>query len=79
MLEKVRRIRVIETLDGVFEKDQIYYEFLDYPEHFYRKENLKDIINLDFICGFGTFDMWFEEMKPVKKENTPEYKLIITK
>jgi hypothetical protein len=50
MLEKVRRIRVIETLDGVFEKDQIYYEFLDYPEHFYRKENLKDIINLDFIC-----------------------------
>jgi len=79
MLKKARKIRVIETLDDVFEKGQIYYECLDYPEHFYRADNPKDIININFICGFGPFNMWFEEMRPVKKENTPEYKLLITK
>ncbi len=79
MLKKVRKIRVIETLDDVFDKGQIYYECLDYPGHFYRSDNPKDIINLDFICGFGSFDVWFEELNPVKKESSPEYKLLITK
>ena len=78
MLEKVRKIRVIETLDHVFEEGEIFFEFFDYPDHFYKKDDIKDFINIKTICEYGEFGMWFEEMKPVKKEKTPQYKLMIT-
>jgi hypothetical protein len=31
------------------------------------------------MCGYVDFDTWFEELRPIKKEKSPEYKLISTK
>ncbi len=40
MLEKVRKVKVILTLDDVFQKGETLFEFLDYPDHFYKEDNI---------------------------------------
>ena len=79
MLEKVRKIKVMIDLDGIFEKGEILYEFYDYPGHFYRDGHIEDVIILKTIIDFSPYKKWFKELKPVKKENTPPYKLLVTK
>jgi hypothetical protein len=78
MLE-VRKIKVVETLEHIFVEGEIFYEFFDCPDHFYKENDIKEVINLKTICEYSKFDMWFEEMKPVEKEETPQYKLLINK
>jgi hypothetical protein len=77
MLEKVRKVKAILTLDDVFQEGEIFFEFFDYPNHFYKEDDIKDFINIKTICEYGPFEMWFEELKPVEKEKTPQYKLIL--
>jgi hypothetical protein len=79
MLEKVRKVKAILTLDDVFQEGEIFFEFFDYPNHFYKEDDIKDFINIKTICEYGPFEMWFEELKPVEKEKTPQYKLLISK
>ena len=79
MLEKVRKVKAVLTLDDVFQEGEIFFEFLDYPDHFYKEDNIKDFINIKTICEYGPFEMWFEELKPVKKEKTPQYKFLSIK
>jgi len=31
------------------------------------------------MCEYLGFDDWFEELTPVKKEKSPQYKLLLTK
>jgi antibiotic biosynthesis monooxygenase (ABM) superfamily enzyme len=80
MLTKIRRLKVKQTIDGLFDVGEILYEYYDYPEHFYslNKEH-DDLFNPKIISEYGGFDMWFEELKPIKKEKSPQYKLLITK
>jgi hypothetical protein len=34
MSEKVRKVKVILTLDDLFQEGETLFEFLDYPDHF---------------------------------------------
>jgi thymidylate synthase len=39
MLEKVRKVKAILTLDDVFQEGEIFFEFFDYPNHFYKEDD----------------------------------------
>ncbi len=80
MLTKIRRIKVKQAIDGMFDEGEILYEYINIPNHFYSKnKEHNDFFNLDVMCGYGGFDTWFEELKPLKKEKSPEYKLLTAK
>jgi len=80
MLTKIRRLKVKQTIDGLFDVDEILYEYFDYQDLFY-SENKEhdDMFNLKTMQEYGGFDMWFIELKPIKKEKSPQYKLLLAK
>lgn len=80
MLVKIRQLKVKQTIEGLFEKNEILYEYLDRPGYFYSNNyNHDDIFSLKTMCQYGGFDMWFEELESIEKEKSPQYKLINTK
>lgn len=80
MLTKIRRLKIKQTIDGMFDEGEILYEYYDYPDHFYSKNKKHDdLFNPKTISEYGGFDMWFEELKPIKKEKSPQYKLLTSK
>jgi hypothetical protein len=80
MLTKIRRLKVKQTIDGLFDENEILYEYFDSPGYFYSKnKEHNDLFNIKFMCQYLEFDDWFEELKPVKKEKTTRYKLMVTK
>ena len=80
MLQKVRRLKVKQPIDGLLENSEILWEFYDYPDHFY-SENQKntDIFTLKTMCQYIDFNLLFEELEPIEKEKSPQYKLLIHK
>lgn len=80
MLTKIRRLKVKQKIDGLIEEGEILYEYYDYPGHFYSENpNKEDIFNIKTMCQYLEFDVCFEELQPIKKEKSPQYKLLITK
>lgn len=80
MLTKIRRLKVKQTIDGLFDEGEILYEYFDSPGHFYsNNKDHDDLFNIKTISEYGGFDMWFEELKSIKKEKSPQYKLLTTK
>jgi len=80
MLQKVRRLKVKQKIDGLLENSEILWEFYDYPDHFYSEnQNNTDIFTLKTMCQYIDFNTLFEELEPIEKEKTPQYKLLISK
>ena len=78
MLTKIRRLKVKQAIDGMLDEGEILYEYINIPNHFYSKnKEHNDFFNLEVMCGYVDFDTWFEELRPIKKEKSPEYKLLL--
>jgi hypothetical protein len=72
MLKKLKRLRVKESVAGIFNKGEILCEDNNFPNHFYSEtnESEKELLNINTVCEYLNFDEFFEVI---------DYKLIKSK